>query len=104
MSDFILVLMLLPMNWYNAQESGADEVAEITSRLSSVQIENISASSPTLKLPPLFSSTPASSGKGVNMQKRQNMSHVNPTETIIDKKFVEKPPSNNHMDNATHGL
>lgn len=78
-------------------------MAEITSRLSSIQMENVSASTPTLKLPPLFSSTP-SSGKGVNMQKRHNMAQVNPTETIIDKKFIEKPPSNNHVDNTTHGL
>ncbi|KAL8475311.1 hypothetical protein ACS0TY_028112 [Phlomoides rotata] len=78
-------------------ESGADEVADLTSRLSSVQIENASASPPTLKLPPLFSSTPTSSGKGVNMQKRQNMAQIIPTENIIEKKFVEKP-----MDNLTH--
>lgn len=92
------------MNLCNAQESGADEVSEITSRLSSIQIENASASPPTLKLPPLFSSTPSSSGKGVNMQKRHNMAQVNPAETMIDKKFVENPPSNSHMDNPTHGL
>lgn len=84
------------------QESGVEDVAEITSRLSSIQIENVSASPPTLKLPPLFSSTP--SGKGVNMQKRHNMAQVIPAETIIDKKFVENPPSNSHMDNPTHGL
>ncbi|XP_057766979.1 AUGMIN subunit 6 isoform X2 [Salvia miltiorrhiza] len=82
-------------------ESGVDEVAEITSRLSSIQIENVSASPPTLKLPPLFSSTPTS-GKGVNMQKRHNMAQGNPAETIMDKTFVEKPPSNSHMDNSTH--
>ncbi|KAL1536530.1 AUGMIN subunit 6 [Salvia divinorum] len=82
-------------------ESGVDEVAEISSRLSSIQIENVSASPPTLKLPPLFSSTPSSSGKSVNMQKRHDMTQVNP-ETIIDKKVVEQPPSNSHMDNPTH--
>lgn len=87
------------MNYCNAQESGSDEVSDLTSRLSSVQIENASASPPTLKLPPLFSSTPTSSGKGVNMQKRQNLAQINPTENVIDKKFVEKP-----MDNLTHGL
>ncbi|XP_047950813.1 AUGMIN subunit 6 [Salvia hispanica] len=83
-------------------ESSVDDVAEITSRLSSIQIENVSASPPTLKLPPLFSSTPCSSGKGVNMQKRHNMAQVIPAEAIIDKKFVENPPSNSHMDNPTH--
>ncbi|KAI3474963.1 hypothetical protein Pfo_030274 [Paulownia fortunei] len=83
-------------------ESGTDEVAEIASRLSSVQLEMLSASPPTLKLPPLFSSTPSSSGKGGNMQKRQIVAQINPIETNIEKKFVDQPPSNSHMDNLTH--
>ncbi|KAL0450755.1 UNVERIFIED_CONTAM: AUGMIN subunit [Sesamum latifolium] len=78
-------------------ESGSDEVVDMASRLSSIHLEKVSASPPTLKLPPLFSSTPSSSGKGGNMQKR----HV-AAETIVEKKFVETSPSNIHMDNPPH--
>ncbi|KAI3463077.1 hypothetical protein Pfo_019740 [Paulownia fortunei] len=78
-----------------ALESGSDEVVEMTSRLSFVQLEKVSASPPTLKLPPLFSSTPNSSGKGGNMQKRQNVAQINPIETITEKKSLEQPPSHN---------
>ncbi|PIN09096.1 hypothetical protein CDL12_18322 [Handroanthus impetiginosus] len=80
-------------------EGGADEVVEVASRLSSIQLDKVSASPPTLKLPPLFSSTPSSSGKGGNMQKRQTVN--NPMETTTEKKFVEQPPSNGHVDNPT---
>ncbi|KAL0381791.1 UNVERIFIED_CONTAM: AUGMIN subunit [Sesamum angustifolium] len=80
-------------------ESGNDEVVEMTSRLSSIQLEKVSASPPTLKLPPLFSSTPNSSGKGGNMQKRQSLAQINSIETCKDKNSLEKPPSNSHVDN-----
>ncbi|KAG8384925.1 hypothetical protein BUALT_Bualt04G0168800 [Buddleja alternifolia] len=83
-------------------ESGTDEITEMTSRLSSVQLEKVSASPPTLKLPPLFSSTPNSSGKGGNLQKRQIMSQINPMEAITEKKLVEQPPTTSHMDNSPH--
>ncbi|KAL0431593.1 UNVERIFIED_CONTAM: AUGMIN subunit [Sesamum radiatum] len=75
--DLPLVMKLRANSSIEAQssgrtlESGNDEVVEMTSRLSSIQLEKVSASPPTLKLPPLFSSTPNSSGKGGNMQKRQ---------------------------------
>ncbi|XP_011098821.1 AUGMIN subunit 6 [Sesamum indicum] len=78
-------------------ESGSDEVVDMASRLSSIHLEKVSASPPTLKLPPLFSSTPSSSGKGGNMQKR----HV-AAETIVEKKFVEQSPSKIHLDNPPH--
>ncbi|KAL7100582.1 hypothetical protein ACP275_08G005900 [Erythranthe tilingii] len=81
-------------------ENASDEVVELASRLSSVQLEKMSASPPTLKLPPLFSSTPSSSGKSGNVQKRQVVAQTNSMET--EKKFVEQPPSNNHMDNSSH--
>ncbi|KAF9625367.1 hypothetical protein IFM89_022149 [Coptis chinensis] len=44
-------------------ETGIDEVSEVTSKLSTVQLEKVSTS-PALKLPQLFSLTPNSSGKG----------------------------------------
>ncbi|KAL6518758.1 AUGMIN subunit 6 [Orobanche hederae] len=76
-------------------ESGINEVVELASGLSSVQLEKLTASPLTLKLPPLFSSTPTSSGKGGNMQKRQIVAEINPIEPVIEKKFVDQPPSNN---------
>ncbi|KAL6552916.1 hypothetical protein OROGR_006758 [Orobanche gracilis] len=75
-------------------ESGINEVVELASGLSSVQLEKLTASPPTLKLPPLFSSTPTSSGKGGNMQKRQIVAEVNSIEPVIDKKFLDQPPNN----------
>ncbi|XP_075501282.1 AUGMIN subunit 6-like [Primulina tabacum] len=84
-----------------ALENDSDEVAEITSRLSSVQLESVSASPPTLKLPQLFSLTPNSSGKGGNTQKR-TATQINPTETMTDKKPLEQPPSISHVDNPPH--
>ncbi|KAL0331894.1 UNVERIFIED_CONTAM: AUGMIN subunit [Sesamum calycinum] len=78
-------------------ESGSDEVADMASRLSSIHLEKVSASPPTLKLPPLFSSTPSSSGKGGNMQKRQVAA-----ETIVEKKSVEQSPTSIHMNNPPH--
>ncbi|KAL0351094.1 UNVERIFIED_CONTAM: AUGMIN subunit [Sesamum radiatum] len=78
-------------------ESGSDEVADMASRLSSIHLEKVSASPPTLKLPPLFSSTPSSSGKGGNMQKRQVAA-----ETIVEKKSVEQSPTSSHMNNPPH--
>ncbi|KAL3624310.1 AUGMIN subunit 6 [Castilleja foliolosa] len=74
-------------------ESGTDEV-ELSSRLSSVQLEKVSASPPALKLPQLFSSTPSSSGKTGNTQKRQIVAEM-------EKKIVDQPPSNSHIDNST---
>ncbi|XP_073294062.1 AUGMIN subunit 6-like [Primulina huaijiensis] len=84
-----------------ALEKDSDEVAEITSRLSSVQLESVSASPPTLKLPQLFSLTPNSSGKGGNTQKRTT-TQINPIETMTDKKPLEQPPSISHVDNPPH--
>ncbi|KAL1824672.1 hypothetical protein ACET3Z_011450 [Daucus carota] len=80
-------------------ESSSDEVLEMTSRLSTFQIEKNSASPPTLKLPPLFSSTP-NSGKGGNMQKRDIIPQTNQSELVSEKKLVDKAHSNNSMDSS----
>lgn len=75
----------------------------MTSRLSTFQIEKNSASPPTLKLPPLFSSTP-NSGKGGNMQKRDIIPQTNQSELVSEKKLVDKPHSNNSMDSSPQGI
>ncbi|XP_022869776.1 AUGMIN subunit 6-like isoform X1 [Olea europaea var. sylvestris] len=83
-------------------ESGTDDFAEMTSRLSSLQLEKGSASPPALKLPPLFSSAPNSSGKSGNMQKRQNIPQTNQVENISDKKSLEQPLLKSDMDNPPY--
>ncbi|XP_071914787.1 AUGMIN subunit 6 [Coffea arabica] len=82
-------------------ENSADEVAEMTSRLSTIQLEKVSASPPTLKLPPLFSLTPNSAGKGGNMQKRQMQAQANQTHDMPQKRSVDQPLNTNHTDSAS---
>lgn len=83
------------------QENGRDETAEMGSRLSSLQLDKVSGSStPALKLPPLFSSTPNSSAKG---PKRSNATQVNQTDTIIEKKNLEFSTSDSLTDNPALG-
>ncbi|RID65921.1 hypothetical protein BRARA_D01091 [Brassica rapa] len=73
-------------------EGVSNDVAELTSKMSNVQLEKVS-SSPTLKLPQLFSSTPTSSGKGGNRQKRHQMaSEVNKMESLSEKNTTEQQP------------
>ncbi|XP_059645726.1 AUGMIN subunit 6-like [Cornus florida] len=79
-------------------ESSTDEVAEVTSRLSTVQLEKVSASPPVLKLPPLFSLTPNSSGKGGNVQKRHTLAQTNQIENLSERRSLDQPLSNNHVD------
>ncbi|KAK2969788.1 hypothetical protein RJ640_028068, partial [Escallonia rubra] len=82
-------------------ESSTDEVADVTSRLSAVQLEKSSASPPALKLPPLFSLTPNSSGKGGNMQKRQTFAQTSQTENVSDKTSLNQRQPNSQMDNPS---
>ncbi|GMJ04320.1 augmin subunit 6, GEMINI POLLEN 3 [Hibiscus trionum] len=97
-------------------ESSSDDVGDITSKMSAVQLEKISASPPALKLPQLFSLTPNSSGKGGTMQKRAPLTpnsagkggnmqkrhtfapETNQIGTFSEKNSVEQPLVNNHVD------
>ncbi|CAN6702849.1 unnamed protein product [Malus baccata var. baccata] len=80
-------------------ESNSDDVAEVTSKLSTFQLEKVS-SSPALKLPQLFNLTSNSSGKGANMHKRPaSVAQSNQIENFPERKSVEQPLSNNHIDN-----
>ncbi|XP_022154174.1 AUGMIN subunit 6 [Momordica charantia] len=79
--------------------SSTDEVSEVTSKMSSVQLDKVSAS-PTLKLPQLFSLTPNSSGKTGNMQKRQNLaSQTSQIENSSESKSPDRASSNDHINN-----
>ena len=87
------------------QESSTDEVAEVTSKLSTIQLEKVSASPPALKLPQLFSLTPNSSGKSGNLQRRQVVApQTNQVENLSDRKSLDQPLSNNHLNNTPQGL
>ncbi|KAJ4974086.1 hypothetical protein NE237_007260 [Protea cynaroides] len=83
-------------------ENGTDEVAEMTSKLSTVHLDKVSPSPPALKLPHLFSLTPNSSVKGGNIQKRQTLvSQASQVEKLSEGNSVDQPPSNNHVDNLS---
>ncbi|XP_018485242.1 AUGMIN subunit 6 isoform X2 [Raphanus sativus] len=80
-------------------EGVSNDVAELTSTMSNVQLEKVSAS-PTLKLPQLFSSTPTSSSKGGNGQRRHPMaSEVNKMESLSEKITTDQPLSQTRADN-----
>lgn len=77
----------------------------MTSILSTIQLEKVSASPPALKLPQLFSLTPNSTGKSGNMQKRQVVApQTNQVENLSDRKSLDQPLSNNLLNNPSQGL
>ncbi|KAG8477228.1 hypothetical protein CXB51_030179 [Gossypium anomalum] len=81
-------------------ESSSDDVGDITSKMSAVQLEKNSASPPALKLPQLFSLTPNSSGKVGSMQKRHTLApQTNQIDTLSESSSMEQPLANNHLDN-----
>ncbi|XWS30455.1 hypothetical protein CRYUN_Cryun24cG0119200 [Craigia yunnanensis] len=81
-------------------ESSSDDVGDITSKMSTIQLEKISPSPPVLKLPQLFSLTPNSSGKGGNMQKRHTLApQTNQIDTLSGRSSEEQPLANNRLDN-----
>lgn len=87
------------------QESGTDDTAEVTSKMSTIQLDKVSASPPALKLPQLFTLTPNSSGKGGNMQKRYTSApQNNHVENPAERKSVEQPLPSNHEDNLPQGF
>ncbi|KGN58203.1 AUGMIN subunit 6 isoform X1 [Cucumis sativus] len=81
--------------------SSTDEVSEVTSKMSSVQLDKVSAS-PTLKLPQLFSLTPNSSGKMGNTQRRHTMaSQTSQVENSSENKSHDQPSSNDHINSLS---
>lgn len=76
----------------------------MTSKLSTIHLEKVSASPPALKLPQLFSLTPNSSGKSGNMNKRQVVApQSNQVENLSDRKSLDQPLSNNHLNDPPQG-
>lgn len=81
-------------------ESSTDDVADLTSKITSIQLDRVSASPPppALKLPQLFSLTPNSSGKAGNLQKRQSsVSQANQIESMSGRKSMDEPSTNNSL-------
>ncbi|XP_065878199.1 AUGMIN subunit 6 [Euphorbia lathyris] len=81
-------------------ESSSDDATEVTSKMSSMQLDKVSASPPALKLPQLFSLTPNSSGKGGNVQKRQTLPQTNQMENISGRNSLDQPLSSSRVDNT----
>lgn len=85
-----------PMQAQSSEKgSSLEEVAEVTSKLSNFQLEKVVAS-PTLKLPPLFSLTPNSTGKVGNAQRA---SLANQVENMSERKCIDSASLNNARDN-----
>lgn len=93
-----------PQSTGRKTESSSDDVTDISSRLSTVQIDNKVSSSPAaLKLPPLFSLTPNSTAKTGNFYKRQAQAHTNvsenlPLEQTVSNSQVNTPQADNEKD------
>ncbi|KAG5039933.1 hypothetical protein JHK82_012085 [Glycine max] len=80
-------------------DNSNDDVSDVTSRISNIQLDKVSVSPPTLKLPQLFSLTP-SSGKSGNVQRRHNNApQTSQTENLSDRKSLD-PPSNNEVESS----
>ncbi|KAF7071342.1 hypothetical protein CFC21_076685 [Triticum aestivum] len=72
------------------EQESSGEVSEMTSKLCSTQIGK-AGSSPALKLPPLFSLTPSSSGKGAQTQRRNALAHQPRQEIMPEEKALTHP-------------
>lgn len=89
-----------PQSSGRTMESSSDDIAEVSSKMSTVQLDKVSASPPALKLPQLFTLTPNSSGKGANMHKRNTSApQNNQVENLAERKSLDQPLPNNHEDN-----
>ncbi|KAG7985812.1 hypothetical protein I3843_03G046300 [Carya illinoinensis] len=81
-------------------ESSTDDVAEVTTKMSTILLDKVSASPPALKLPQLFSLTPNSSGKGGNMQKRNTSAPLtNPIENHPERKSQDQTLTSKQVEN-----
>ncbi|GLT43401.1 hypothetical protein SLA2020_173520 [Shorea laevis] len=81
-------------------ESSTGDVSDVTSKMSTIQLDKVSVGSPALKLPQLFSLTPNSSGKGGNVQKRNSSASLtNQMENLSERSSVDQSLSNKCLDN-----
>ncbi|KAM3255279.1 hypothetical protein ACQJBY_048559 [Aegilops geniculata] len=82
------------------QESSG-EFSEMTSKLCSTQIGK-AGSSPALKLPPLFSLTPSSSGKGAQTQRWNALAHQPRQEIMPEEKALTHPSAKDQANGLMH--
>ncbi|KAK3156690.1 hypothetical protein QOZ80_2AG0110550 [Eleusine coracana subsp. coracana] len=82
-------------------EESSSDVSEVTSMLSSTHLEK-PMSSPALKLPPLFSLTPSSTGKGTQTQKRNALTRQPSQEVTSEEKTLAAPPAKDQLNGSAH--
>jgi hypothetical protein len=73
----------------------------MTSKLSSTHLDK-AGSSPALKLPPLFSLTPSSSGKGTQAQKRNALGRQPSQEILSEEKTLPLPSTKDETNGSIH--
>ncbi|XP_062218911.1 AUGMIN subunit 6-like isoform X2 [Phragmites australis] len=95
----------LPLSVQNAglgrPEESSSEVSEMTSKLSSTHLDKLGGS-PALKLPPLFSLTPSSSGKGTQTQKQNALARHPSQEVTSEERTLALPSTKDQMNGSAH--
>ncbi|CAM0950233.1 unnamed protein product [Alopecurus aequalis] len=86
---------------FGRSEESSVEVSETTSKLSSTHIDKAS-SSPALKLPPLFSLSPSSSGKGTQTQRRNVLARQPSQEIMPEEKAIVAPSTKDKGNGSMH--
>ncbi|TVU32370.1 hypothetical protein EJB05_24097 [Eragrostis curvula] len=82
-------------------EESSSEVSEMTSTLSSTHLDKPVGSS-ALKLPPLFSLTPSSTGKGTLAQKRNALARQPSLEVTSEEKALALPSTKEQLNGSVH--
>lgn len=95
-------LLSLVCTFHIKQESSS-EVSEITSKLSSTHLDKPGGSA-ALKLPPLFSLTPSSSGKATQMQKQNALTRQPSQEVTSEEKTLTFPSTKDQTNGSVHGI
>ncbi|XP_052141317.1 AUGMIN subunit 6 [Oryza glaberrima] len=86
---------------FGRAEESSSELLEMTSKLSSTHLDK-AGSSPALKLPPLFSLTPSSSGKGTQAQKRNALGRQPSQEILSEEKTLPLPSTKDETNGSIH--
>ncbi|NP_001145206.1 AUGMIN subunit 6 [Zea mays] len=86
---------------FGTSEESSSEVSEINSKLSSTHLDK-PGGSPALKLPPLFSLTPSSSGKGIQTQKRSALARQRSQDITSEQKTLTIPSTKDQMNGSMH--
>ncbi|BAF08630.1 AUGMIN subunit 6 [Oryza sativa Japonica Group] len=86
---------------FGRAEESSSELSEMTSKLSSTHLDK-AGSSPALKLPPLFSLTPSSSGKGTQAQKRNALGRQPSQEILSEEKTLPLPSTKDETNGSIH--